>query len=170
MTKKLIPRSLIPRSPLPNEVSARLPKCSAITKTGKRCRNAIVGRDALERMGLLDHEKSGEACAFHLISAKALSERGHQAHREKRAAAKQAAAEAAAAEDVEPDEQNPAAPGETIVALDADKDYSESESEAAPLLVQPSIYTVENFGGPWLGQLTPEQRKVVLRARLRGGS
>src|SRR2546430_11147893 len=112
----------IPRSPLKNERRAGLPQCEAIAKgTGKQCRARIAGRQALENLGLLEHEHAGEYCAFHLVGARVLADKGHagrrQAIKERKLAAAEAEKLAALPGVGKPADESQ--PGEEVVEIDA---------------------------------------------------
>jgi hypothetical protein len=160
----------IPHSPLPNQRSGGLPQCSALTKTRNRCKARAAGKEALEKLELLDHAHAGEWCSFHLIGGKALSDKGHAAKRQARKLRAEAAEARKLAEatglPVEPEAVfDKSQPGEVVVTIDPDRDYSEPEPEPVRTETR-SIYNLESI--PHFGMLTPEQRKTVLRARLRG--
>jgi hypothetical protein len=164
----------IPRSPHANERNAGLPQCKAIAKgTGKQCRAKVAGREALERLELLQHEHAGEYCAFHLFGARVLADKGHagrrQAIKERKLAAAEAEKLAALPGVGKPADRS--RPGEEVVEIDATlgvlrragEDPADLESDLARPV---NLSTIEV--GSVFQYLTPEQRKKLLRARMRG--
>jgi hypothetical protein len=162
----------IPRSPHANERNAGLPQCSATAKTGKQCRAKVAGREALERLDLLQHEHAGEYCAFHLIGARVLADKGHAGRRQAIKARKLAAeAEKLAALLGIDQPADKSQPGEDVVEIDATLGVVRANGEALAdpetAIARPvNLATIEV--GSVFQYLTPEQRKKLLRARLRG--
>jgi hypothetical protein len=161
----------IPRSPLANERNAGLPQCSAISKTtDKPCRSRIAGRQALENLGLLEHEHAGEYCAFHLLGGRELSSRAAASKRQ----AKKLAAQAKKLDAALPGITKPAdksQPGEEVVEIDAALGVLRLDG-TEPVGPEPAVATALNLNTIKVGRvfeyLTPEQRKRLLRARLLG--
>jgi hypothetical protein len=132
-----------------------------MTKRGKRCKATAIGREALEQLELLDHEHAGEWCSFHLVGAKRLSDKAHAAKRQARKLAAETAAEP------EPvTSWDKTKPGEVVATVDVYRDHDEPEPEPASVYTR-SIYNTSV--GANFGLLTPEQRLIVLRARIATG-
>lgn len=157
MVKRFLP------SPRPNEISAGLPFCSAISKTtGERCRARAIGAAALAKHGLLDHENAGRFCLFHLKGPLQMGRAGGLKKHELRKAKA-----AVVADDKSRDKSEP---GETVWTSTEVDPYGDPLSEPEP--PPPPDYHAVDVGRNFM-LLTPDQRRTVLRAaeqRARGGS
>jgi hypothetical protein len=165
--------SEIPHSPK-GRPKGEMPQCSAIAKgTGQQCRAKAAGREALERLELLKHEHAGEWCAFHLLGARELQNKSAAVKRKARKA-REAVKLAEKLGIPLPGIDKPAdksQPGEEVVEIDAAlgvlRRVGEDSADSELAVARPvNLATIEV--GSVFQYLTPEQRKKLLRARLRG--